>query len=349
MEPQQSLRVVVATPLSEELAAEIAQSEPRIELVFEPELLPPSRHPGDHVGDPSFRRTPEQEARFAQLLASADVLYGIPGEEPARLRAVVESNPQLRWVQAMLAGGGSQLRAAGLSDEQLARVTVTTSAGVHAEPLAEFALMGLLAGAKDLGKLIQRQAERRWGERWTMSMLSGQRVLVAGMGHIGRATAKKATALGARVFGLGRSEADEVIEVIHPDDLVARIGEFDSVVLALPATAATEHMFNDEVFRAMKPATTLVNVGRGTVVDESALVRAIEAGTVGFAALDVFEVEPLPASSPLWELPSVLISPHTGALNPAEDRLIAQLFVENVGRYLDGRPLLNVVNTREFY
>jgi phosphoglycerate dehydrogenase-like enzyme len=346
-----TLRVVVATPLTADLAAEIVRLEPRIDLAFEPGLLPEARFPGDHVGDPDFRRTPTEQARFHDLVDSAEALYGVPDETPSELRRTVEANPALRWVHTMPAGGGGQLRAAGLTGDQLQRVAVSTSAGVHAEPLAEFALFGILAGAKTLPRLRELQARAEWPERWVMPLLSDQRVMVAGFGHIGRAVARKVRALGASVAAVARSAefADEADEIIAPDDLIARIGDFDAVAITLPGTDKTTGLFDDAVFERVRPGATIVNVGRGTVIDEAALVRALDQGRVGFAALDVFASEPLAADSPLWGHRSVLVSPHTAGLNPGEDRAIARLFAENAGRLLDGRELLNRVNTVEFY
>jgi phosphoglycerate dehydrogenase-like enzyme len=136
---------------------------------------------------------------------------------------------------------------------------------------------------------------------------------------------------------------------VHPDELPAVVARVDGIVVTLPGTAATEKLVSAEVLDAVRPGATLVNVGRGTVVDEDALVGALRDGRIGFAALDVFAVEPLDPASPLWDLPNVLISPHNATLTPAEGRRIAELFADNATRLLDGRPLRNVVDTVEFY
>jgi phosphoglycerate dehydrogenase-like enzyme len=174
---------------------------------------------------------------------------------------------------------------------------------------------------------------------------------VVGLGSIGRAVAAKFALLGATVIGVHRREveAEGVSRIVPVDELGDVAAQADAVVMTLPGTTATEKMLSAEVLTRFRPGTILVNVGRGSTIDEDALVEALRDGRVGFAALDVFATEPLPADSPLWGMPSVLISPHTAALHPGEDRLIAELFAENAGRFLDGRPLINRVNTVEFY
>lgn len=345
------LRVVVAAPLSDADAARIVELEPRIDLVREPALLPPMRHAADFSGDPAFRRTAIQQQEFDDLVDSAEALYGIPDVDSAALARTLRANPALAWVQTMAAGGGAQIRAAGLSDAELDRVAFTTSAGVHGGPLAEFAVFGVFAGAKDLPRLTSQKAARAWSGRWAMRQVSDLTVLVLGLGGIGAETARQLVALGADVIAFHRS-GDGVVDGARVEPL-SRLAEFlpaaDAVVVTLPGTASTEGMLNDDVFRELKPGATIVNVGRGTVIDEAALLRALDEGQVGFAALDVFAVEPLDASSPLWTHPAVVISPHTAALDPREERRIAELFADNATRFLDGRPLRNRVDTVEFY
>lgn len=348
---EQRLRVVVATPLSEDNCRRIVELEPRVDLVRDQRLYPPMRHAADFSGDPSFRRTPAQQRAFEEMVDSAEALYGIPDVDPAALRRTVGANPRLRWVHTMAAGGGGQVKAARLTDEQLARVVFTTSGGVHGGPLAEFALFGLLAGAKDLPRLARQQRDHVWSGRWEMRQVSEMTVLLAGLGGIGREVARRLATLGARVIGTSRhaNPVAHVDRVIEPDQIGSVVGEVDAIICSLPGTAATEKLIGSDVLGAAKPGMILVNVGRGTVIDEDALLAALENGRIGFAALDVFAVEPLPPESPLWDHPNVLVSPHTAALNAAEDRLIAELFADNATRFLDGRELRNRMDTVDFY
>ncbi|MFJ9566897.1 D-2-hydroxyacid dehydrogenase [Streptomyces fuscichromogenes] len=355
------LRVAVAAPVSEENCARIQELEPRVDLVVDHSLLPPMRWPADFAGDPDWRRTPGQQRAYEAAVDSADALYGIPDVDPAALARAVRANPRLRWVHTMAAGGGGQVRAAGLTAGELRRVLFTTSAGVHGRPLAEFAVFGVLAGAKDLPRLNRQQRDHAWSGRWTMGQVSRQTVLVLGLGGIGRKVAEALAALGAEVIGTSRRGAGAggagaggtavpgVSALVHPDRITDVAATVDAVVNTLPGTEATEHLLGKRFFDALRPGAVLVNVGRGTVVDESALLDALDSGRVGFAALDVFETEPLPAHSPLWDHDRVLVSPHTAALDAAEDRLIAELFAANATRLLDGRDVLNRVNTVEFY
>lgn len=345
------LRVAVAAPLEPALCDLIVELEPRIDLFVDQALLPPMRHPADFSGDPSFRRTPSQQRAYEYLLDRADALYGIPDVDPAALARAVRSNPSLRWVHTMAAGGGGQVRAAELTGAELERVVFTTSAGVHGDSLAEFAVFGVFAGAKHLPRLLRQQREREWSGRWLMSQVSDQTVLVLGLGGIGSAVAAKLSALGATVIATSRSGASApgVSRTVHPDDVRSVLPEVSAVVSTLPGTDATHHLVGSEFLAALTPGTTVVNVGRGTVIDEAALLRELGTGRVGFAALDVFEVEPLPSDSPLWSHPRVLVSPHTAALDAREDRRIAELFAENARRLLDGETLRNVVDTVEFY
>lgn len=340
------LRVVIATPLERELVELIARDE-RLEVVWEPELL--SDPDIDWMGG-ALERTPEQQARFEALLDSADALFGVPDQSGRALGRTVAANPRLRWVHTIPAGGGQQVKAARLDPADLERVLFTTSAGVHAVPLAEFAVFGVLAGAKRLPWLLGMQRNRQWGPREPLRLLGETTVLVVGLGSIGRLTATQLTALGCRVVGVHRRAVEADVERIVPvEEFAEAAATADAIVLALPGTEQTRGMLSAEVLARLKPGATIVNVGRGTTVDEPALIEALQDGRVGLAVLDVTAVEPLPDDSPLWDLPNVVLAPHTAAISAHEPRLIAELFAENARRLLDGEQLLNIVNTREFY
>ncbi|HWS52160.1 MAG TPA: D-2-hydroxyacid dehydrogenase [Microbacterium sp.] len=350
-ENEKRLRAVVAVPLSEAHCRLIQELEPRIELVRDHALTPPMRGPADWSGDPEYVRTDEQQAAFEAMIDSADALFGIPDVDAAALARTVEANPGLRWVMTTAAGGGSQIKEAGLDRAALNRVIFTTSAGVHGGPLAEFAVFGVLAGAKQLPRLAADQQARNWPERWEMRQIDEMTVLVVGLGGIGGECARRLKALGAQVWGTTRSGSpvDAVDRLVPLDQLVDAVGHVDAIVVTLPGTEQTRHLIGETVLGAVAPGATLVNVGRGTVIDERALLAALDDGRIGFAALDVFEQEPLDPASPLWSHPNVLVSPHTAALSSKEEERIARRFAQNATRLMDGEPLRAVVDTVEFY
>jgi phosphoglycerate dehydrogenase-like enzyme len=344
--------VAIAVPLEAELVDRIRAVDPSVTVLYEPDLLPPERFPADHSGDPDFKRTPAQEEQYWDMLSKAQVLYGLPNESPAGLARIARENPRLQWVHAMAAGAGGAVKASGLDPETLSKFKVTTSAGVHALPLAEFAALGILNGFKRSAELVQDQAAKMWPElRTPTRLVSGSTLVVTGLGEIGLETARIARALGMKVSGTKRTvEPIEGIEQVAGNDGLARLlATADAVVNTLPGTPFTEKLFNRDAFAAMKPGTVFVNVGRGTVVDEEALLEALNNGQVSYACLDVFAVEPLPQDSPLWEHPKVLVSPHTSALSAAENRLITERFCSNLRTFLDGGDLPHLVDPVHFY
>jgi phosphoglycerate dehydrogenase-like enzyme len=347
------VRVLIASPLEAELAARIQAADRRAEVLFEPELLPPARYPADHRGDPEFRRDAAAEARWRALLGRAEVLFGIPGDSAEALAELVNGLPGLRWVHATSAGAGEQVRRAGLAPEALERVAVTTSSGVHAVPLAEFAILGLLAVAKDLPRLVADQRAKAWPEvREPFRELRGQTLFLVGLGEIGREVARLGKALGMRTVGFRRTEGPppEFVDEVHgPDRLAELAGRADAVVVSLPLTEQTVGLVDRATIGRLPPGCIFVNVGRGGVVDEPALMDALRDRRIAGAALDVFATEPLPADSPLWTLPNVLVTPHSAALSARENERIVELFCENLRRYLDGRPLRNVVEPGVYY
>lgn len=346
------LRVVVAKPLEAEYVERLRAADPRIDVVIEPDLLPPMRWPSDHGGDPAFQRTPEQQARFDELVDSADILYGIPDTSSTALTRTVRANPKLKWVQTMAAGGGSQVKGANLTAEELERIVFTTSAGVHAGTLAEFALFGVLAGAKDLPRLLEDRENHRWSaSRWVMKQVSDMTVVVVGMGSIGQECAKRFAEVGATVIGVNRSikPVDHIEKLYTSDQIVEAVRGADALVNALPGAVGTDDLISREVLEALKPGAIIASVGRGQCIDEDAMAELLASGQLGFAALDVTKVEPLGPESPLWDLPNVIIAPHTAANSDKEDSRIADLFIENVKAFLDGGKLRNVVNTELFY
>jgi len=340
--PAERVVVVIATPLDAELVALIESVDGRLDVRYQPDLLPRPRFPCDHRGAASFRRTPEQEKRWRAMLAGAEVLFGLPGDSPDGLADAVRASPGLRWVQATAGGAGEQVRAAGLTGEELSRVLITRAGGVHAGPLAEFAVLGLLAFTKGLPRLLADKAARRW-DHYPVAELAGATLLVVGLGSVGTEVARLTKALGMRVLAVnrtGRTGSPYVDEARPPRFLGDLLPVAHGVVLTLPLTGETRGMIDAAAIIRMRTGAVLVDVGRGGVIDEPALVDALTQGRLAGAALDVFAAEPLAPDSPLWDLPNVLISPHTAGLSIHENERIVELFSENLRHYLAGKDLL---------
>lgn len=340
-------QVMIASPLEAELVARVRRADPRIEVLWEPDLLPPARYPADHSGDPAFRRDRAGEARWRAMLDRAEVLFGVPGDSVDALAEVVTSASRIRWIHATSAGAGEWVRRANLAPEDLERVAITTSSGVHAVPLAEFAILGLLAIAKELPRLVTDQRAKVWPEvRQPLRELHGQTLFLLGLGAIGREVARLGKALGMRTVGFRRTQGPppEWVDEVHgPERLPDLAGEADAVVVSLPLTEQTAGLVDRATIERLPPDCIFVNVGRGGVVDEPALIDALRERRIGGAVLDVFAEEPLPPDSPLWTLPNVLVTPHAAALSARENERIVELFVANLRRFLDGDPLTNVI------
>jgi phosphoglycerate dehydrogenase-like enzyme len=230
-------------------------------------------------------------------------------------------------------------------------VVLTNSRHVFDEAIAEYVLGLLLAFAKDLPCTLDLQRRRTWQHRVT-ERLAGRSVLIVGAGPIGRAIARLVTAIGCRVTGVARnprSDDPDFGSVRPAAALPEALADTDFVVIAAPLTDDTRGMFGAAAFQQMRPSARLINVGRGPIIDQSALVTALRGGQLAGAALDVFADEPLPPDSPLWDMGNVIISPHmSGDVAGFEDELAA-LFLDNLARYRRGEPLRNVVDKRRGY
>jgi phosphoglycerate dehydrogenase-like enzyme len=341
--------VVLASYFEEEHVRRIREVDERLRVLYREDLVPPPRWEGDHVGPEDWRRTPEGDEELLAMLAEAEVLFDFPR---GYVRDLTKLAPELRWVQGSMAGAGEPARKAGLLETE---VVVTTASGVYSVALAEFALAATLSHAKNLEGLRRNKEERSWREGPT-DTLEGKTLCVVGMGSIGRAVAGRARPFGMRIVGVKRAVREDDVAWRHADELYATdslhdaLGEADYVVVTLPHTPQTERLLDAAAVAAMKPGAYFVNVGRGKVVEEAALIEALERGHLSGAALDVFEEEPLPRESPLWDLPNVIISPHSTDNVPGlTNRLLADLFCENLRRYLAGEPLINVLDKKLLY
>ncbi len=339
--------ILIASPLEDEHVAQLRTLAPdQLRVLHDPALLPPIRYVADHKGAP-FQRTPEQQAAWQALLAQATILWDLPAA------ADLPYLSGLRWVQATSTGVGPAVARLGLAERG---VLVTTARGVHAGPLAEWVFMALLSHVRGLDHLRAEQRAHQW-ERFCGDDLAGRTLVLLGAGDLARGCARVARALDMRVVavardpGRGRAHATLFDAVRPASELHAALAEADAVVVTLPHTPETERMFDAAAFAALRPGALFVNIGRGQVVDQAALVAALQDGRVGFAALDVADPEPLPPDSPLWDMPNVLISPHSASTVRRENARIADIFRHNLACWLDGRhaDMRNVLDTELMY
>jgi glyoxylate/hydroxypyruvate reductase A len=339
------VELLIATHLEPEYVDRIRQID-GVRVTHDPALLPQPRYDSDHVGHP-LQRSPENERQWREYLAEAEVLFDFDHTNLAILNTLI---PHVRWIQATSAGIGQLLIRTGLI---AAPITFTTARGIHAKPLADFAAMAILWFAKDGFRMIREQAAQRW-TRYCGRDVSGATVGIVGFGGIGREVAKVCRAMGMRVVATSRtlragasdSDADQVFSV---SNLTALLGVADYVVLAVPHTPQTERLLGGAELAAMKPGAVLINVARGAVVDEAALIAGLRDGHLGGAALDVLSTEPPAAANPLWSMPNVLISPHSASTVTSENARLTDLFCENLIRYIRGEALLNVFDRERLY
>ena len=283
---------------------------------------------------------------LASALEGTDVLFAWQPRS-ALLAGAWGSATELRWIQSASAGVDKLL----FPELAASHVVLTNARGVYDDAIAEYVLGLMLAFAKGLGGVFERQTRREWQHRET-ERLERKRVLVVGIGPIGRAIARNCAALRMSVRGVARTARpgdDVFVEIVGAERLADAVRSADYVIDALPATDETHHLFDHAVFEAMQPWARFVNVGRGSTVDQQALLRALETGAIAGAALDVFEDEPLPEDDPLWATPNVIVSPHMAGDAAGWREGVVELFVRNLERYLTGRPLLNVVDKTRGY
>ncbi|MGH2442763.1 MAG: D-2-hydroxyacid dehydrogenase [Chloroflexota bacterium] len=332
------VRILIASALELEYVQRIAGIDDRIEVLYAPEILPVPRYTADHHA-PRRDLTEAQLDQWRAMLASADVSFDFDWWAPTDMPG---NCPRLRWVQATSAGIGQFMERTGLDTTN---ITFTTAAGVHAIPLAEFALMGVLHFVKGMPSLERWQRAHQW-ERYTTRQLHGRRVAVVGLGAVGRRVIDVFAALGAEVWAVGRDgrtydvpSAAGIVTTSRMDEILP---DTYALVLSCPLTRETEGLISEQRLGLLPAGAVVVNIGRGQVVDEPALIRALKDQRLGGACLDVFATEPLPADSPLWDMSNVIVSPHSASTVDRENAALLDLFSENLRRWLSGLPLRNV-------
>jgi len=340
-------RVLVTTYLEPPLIEGLRAQFPELEIFVPWDMLELPRYDAEH----RLPRADSESARatWSELIESAEILFDFG---PAFMHTKLGTTPNLRWIQATSAGVGQLAHRIGL--DRPGTPVVTTARGVHGRALAEYVVMGLIALNRDLPQTMRDQRARRW-VRGSGRLIRGQTVGILGLGSIGREVAELLGHFGAKTIGIvtslnAREPASLGVDELHPqaalDELLPRL---DCLVLCCPHTPETEGLIDQRRLDLLPQAAVLINIARGQVVDEVALIRRLADQRLRGAVLDVAATEPLPADSPLWSLPNVIISPHSASTVSGENQAIAELFASNLKAYLGGRELANVLDKGRLY
>ncbi|HXK33041.1 MAG TPA: D-2-hydroxyacid dehydrogenase [Dehalococcoidia bacterium] len=345
------VRVLITFALEDDLVEQVRSVDPaRIEVDMlgheQRRLLRGFKYPSER----------EREAVAQGLQGAferAEVVFGFWGAElhqaftgAGSLRDVA---PHLRWIQ-LTSAGADRLLNSGFVEQG---ITVTTVSGLHATPIGEYVIGAILMFAKGAPRTMRAQLKREW-TRFAPTEVRGKTVGIIGFGHIGEEVGRLAKAFGCRVIATRRSATEAsshpcADELLPPSGMRRVLAASDYVVLSMPLTPETRGLIGEKELRMMKPAAVLVNIARGAVVVEADLVRALREGWIAGAALDVFEREPLPEDSPLWDLENAVITPHISGGTEIYNQRAVEIFCDNLRRYLAGEPLRNVVDPARGY
>jgi phosphoglycerate dehydrogenase-like enzyme len=289
----------------------------------------------------------DSEGNFDDDPQDAEVYVNWLNLKRTTLDKVLAAAPALRWHHTVSAGVNDLLIPTFLERNLI----LTNSAGVNAVAVAELVLTFMLYHVKQIAELQTLQHQRNWMKGLELQELMGRSLLIIGTGSVGIAIAQRAKAFGMKVLGTRRHPhpLPEFDQLVGLDQWRSLLPLADYLVIAIPLTPETQGIIDESALRAMNPHAYLINVARGAVVDEPALLKALTEGWIGGAALDTFVTEPLPPESPFWSLPNVFVTPHCAGVSPQMRQRLVALFLDNFSRYRSGAPLRNVVNQKLGY
>lgn len=331
--------VLITAPFPDALLERVAAVSP--DLVIERDTLPKDKWPEGVVSEAEIHYTTDRILRPEQA-------------------------PNLRWVQGHWAGVNNLVDTAVWDSD----VLLTTTSGIHAPNIGQYVMAQMLAWANRVPRWLRTQQGGQWpqGRRdmFVPDELAGRTLGIVGYGSIGREVARLARAFNMTILvtkrdarhvedtgytlpGFGDPAGNLPTRIYPAEALRSVLAQCDYVVITLPLTPRTRHLFDESLFQGMKPSAYVINVGRGPVIDERALIKALQRGWIAGAGLDVFEKEPLPDDSPLWDMQNVILTPHVSGMTAQYDERAVELFVANLRRYLGGETLINLVDREEGY
>jgi phosphoglycerate dehydrogenase-like enzyme len=279
-----------------------------------------------------------------EMLQKAEIIFGWPEVELLKLAK------NLKWLHLPSAGADGYTRYELYCNKE--EIQISNSSGVFGLPIAEHIFAMILSHNHNLQDYAYHKAEKKWHRINSAKDFYDSTIGIIGLGDIGTEVAKRAKAWGARVLAVKRTITDTpdyVDQLFRLEELDEVLIQSDYIVLSLPNTAKTIGIISEQKLRIMKPNAFLVNIGRGVLIDQEALIKALQEGRIGGAGLDVTEPEPLPVDSPLWDLPNVIITPHASGSSPSNDQRRFNIFYQNLLRYMDSKPLENTVDFTEGY
>ncbi|MCH8950235.1 MAG: D-2-hydroxyacid dehydrogenase [Chloroflexi bacterium] len=348
---ERKVRVLISFALEPELVQQIEDVDPRIATqVLGQDARRLFRGQSKY---PSELEAQTARREFEEAMSEAEVLFGFWGPGLIEMyptpQALREAAPRLRWLQLTSAGLDRAARS-GLLESDL---MVTSASGLHATPIGEYVLCLMLMFCKGAHRFVRAQDRGEW-IRYMPQELYGKTVGVVGLGHIGAEVARLSKAFGCRVLATRRSLTERTVddalgELLPSAELPHLLAESDFVVLAVPLTEETRQLIGEAELRTMKPTAVLINIARGAVVDQGALVQALKDGVIAGAGLDVFEQEPLAEDSELWQMENVIMSPHISGGTEIYNQRAVGIFCDNLRRYLAGEPLMNLADPERGY
>ena len=336
------MNVLVARWLEEGYRSQIAAVDPRIRVFYAAEQIAAEtkrpRGPIDQAPDEGA------DVELDSLLREAEVIYGLRFPQN-----ILERAPRLKWVQTSSAGVDTLVGTKLWQSD----VILTTTSGIHVIPMREHVLGMMLMFVRHAPVYFVNKQRKVWKQDLP-DQLYGKTLGVVGLGKVGEGIARAAKSFDMRVVATRRhvtkQETSAAVDTLYPaDKLLEMLGESDFVVVTVALTKETQKLIGERELRAMKPTAYIINIARGSVIDEAALTKALKEKWIAGAGLDVFEKEPLPQNSELWTLPNVIITPHVAGLMPDYNARAMEVFRENLRRYLAGQPLLNVIDRTRGY
>ncbi|MFK7830172.1 MAG: D-2-hydroxyacid dehydrogenase [Congregibacter sp.] len=338
-----TIKTLITSYLEPEFVEQIRQIDPRLEIIYEPSLIAKPRYTADHKGA-AFARSAAQETYWQTLLKDADIIFDF---DQTHLEDLPELATNAKWLQAS-SSGVARFISENRYDKRMPNTVFTNAAGIHAQPLAEFCFMVMSIFNKGFLQMQEDQKNRHWA-RYAGRDLSNKTLVIVGLGKVGQEVARLARQFRMKTIGIKRTlqnvvaEELNVDEIFTPDALESILPAADYLVLIAPHTSETENMLGEKELALMPKGAVVINIGRGALLDEAALIDALRRGHLLGAGLDVFKTEPLPKDSPFWDMPNVIVSPHSASTTDNENRLITELFCQNLKLFLARKPLINVV------